>query len=72
MRVYRVRMLGALAPSEDAIGQWHVVDRETAQGMSAAAYYFGRDLRKSCDAPLAWCRAPLADRASRRGFRARI
>ncbi|GEM_PF-564843 len=52
MRVYRVRMLGALAPSEDAIGQWHVVDRETAQGMSAAAYYFGRDLRKSCDAPV--------------------
>ncbi len=52
LRVFVAGGLGAVEPVEDLRGEWRALDRETAGGVSAIAYYFGAELRARRGAPV--------------------
>jgi len=56
LRVMRIQTLPSAKPladlTEGATEGWAVVDKKTALGMSAAAYYLGRDLAASTGVPV--------------------
>jgi sialate O-acetylesterase len=52
LRFFRVRYEDAPAPLKEAKGAWAGSDPATAAEFSAAAYYFGRDLRKRLGVPV--------------------
>ncbi|OQA00770.1 MAG: hypothetical protein BWY71_00630 [Planctomycetes bacterium ADurb.Bin412] len=53
LRLFTVPLTAETSPAKDLTGgQWQVCGPETAGNFSAAAYYFGRELRKSLGVPV--------------------
>ncbi|HEY1082043.1 MAG TPA: sialate O-acetylesterase [Prosthecobacter sp.] len=52
LRMFTVRQHSTRTPQEDCEGEWLVASPETVQGMSAVAYFFGRDLHLKLKVPV--------------------
>ena len=52
LRMFKVATDPTDKPKADCKGQWLVCSPKTAGGFSATAYYFGRELHKTLDAPV--------------------
>ncbi len=53
LRLFTVPMIAAKEPQDDCKGQWQVCSPETVAQFSAVGYFFGRDLHKALDVPVA-------------------
>ena len=52
MRLFKVAPNASVSLLEDVEGEWVVCSPETAAGFSAVGYYFGREIRRSANAPV--------------------
>jgi sialate O-acetylesterase len=52
LRLFTVKKLKALTPTNNCIGTWDVCTPQTIPGFSAVAYYFALDLQKSLGVPV--------------------
>ena len=50
--MFTVRTIGAKTPQENCEGQWRVCSPQTGGNFSAAAYFFGRELRRKLKVPV--------------------
>ncbi|MAB83150.1 MAG: hypothetical protein CMJ24_06905 [Phycisphaerae bacterium] len=52
LRMFTARKTSMPDPQGDVVGDWVVCGPETAPGLSAVAYYFGRELQRALDVPV--------------------
>jgi sialate O-acetylesterase len=52
LRMFTAPHVSVPQPRTDVDGSWVVCNRENAPGLSAVAYYFGRDLQRELDVPI--------------------
>jgi sialate O-acetylesterase len=52
IRLFHIERISATEPMSDCRGSWKACTPESAQGFSAAAYYFARKIHKELDVPV--------------------
>jgi len=52
LRMYTAERTSTADPQDDVAGSWVVCNRESAPGLSAVAYYFGRELQRELGIPV--------------------